>query len=572
MPSASPAAETLAVFECRERLDRDWPRTLVTYEKAFPAGALHDGEVHLVDAAGREQPVQTWRVKRHADGSIASARSSFSTELAKGQSYRFKLLAGKSAGDFRPPAIRSTGDEFTTLDNGILALRLPKAGEMTFDPPLAMGQDHSVMVAAYGQQAAKGFAPGPIQGIRLSDGRWVGGSYFFAGKPDAAPKVSGYTCRITEQGPLFVEAAIRYTFTHGGWYEFTARVLAGDPAVRVDEQFDMGAPGSMWDYRMMVSLTSGWKDGGWKPDAAYWISAENRLKGSGDGFAAKIREAGLTNAPDCASGSIRYDEPYKHLFDVAVRYPWHLNAHFFGLVNTPDLTPETLASGKLAFLAVVPMHTGNWRGSTDPMDGMLFSYKLGDVCLNWRLRASPHPRTMLHTGEYDPDQPLTFCRRQWALVGGGFQPFEKLWAFRAQEGCVTLDDYKDWVLDWPADPKVTYPRLLFGRAEVERLKPQLDQLPEGKTFRQYLYVNETDKRREELWNKLTGNSEWSGPAGEARHVLSKGDPSNIPWAIGYRVSQMTGWAGDMDELLSSENFCPSSGPGCAPTSPPCATR
>ena len=48
-------------------------------------------------------------------------------------------------------------------------------------------------------------------------------------------------CEI-EQGPLFVETSIRYTFTGGGWYELTARVLANDPAVRIDEQFDMGPP------------------------------------------------------------------------------------------------------------------------------------------------------------------------------------------------------------------------------------------------------------------------------------------------------------------------------------------
>ncbi len=54
---------------------------------------------------------------------------------------------------------------------------------------------------------------------------------------------------------------------------------------------------------------------------------------------------------------------------------------------------------------------------------------------------------MLHTGEYDPALPLTFCRRQWALIAGSFQPFEKLWAFRAHEGYVTLDDYKDWIID-----------------------------------------------------------------------------------------------------------------------------
>ena len=539
----------------KEHLGRDWPRTLVTYQREFPAGTARPGEVRLVDATGQEQAGQFWRVKEHPDGSMASARISFLTGLAKGSRYRFELQAGKPGGDVRP--LRATADAaFTTLDNGIVALRLPKAGEMKFDPPLAMGQDQAAMVAAYGQQAAKGIAPGPIQGVRLVDGRWVGGSYFFAAKPDAAPRVTGYTCRITEQGPLFVEAVARYTFTGGGWYEFTARVLAGDPAVRIDEQFDMGTPGSMWDFRMMVSLASGWREGGWKPDAAYWISSEERLKGRDAQFQAALRDVGLEVPSDCGSTPIRYDEPFKHVFDVAVRYPWHPNAQFFGLVNTADLSSNAWAAGNIPFLAVVPMHAGNWRGSIDPMDGMVFSYKLGDVCLNWRLRASPHPRTMLHTGEYDPDQPLTFCRRQWALIGGGFQPFEKLWAFRAQEGCVTLDDYKDWVLDWPADPNVTYPRLLFGRADVEKLKPQLDQLPDGKNFRQYLYVNETDKRREELWNKLTGNSEWSGPAGEARHVLSKGDPSNIPWAIGYRVSQMTGWAGDMDELLSSEKLLP----------------
>ena len=287
---------------------------------------------------------------------------------------------------------------------------------------------------------------------------------------------------------------------------------------------------------------------------AYWISPEERLKGRDDNFQLKLREAGFSVPPDCGSTPIRYEETFKPVFDVAVRYPWHPSAHFFGLVNTADMTLEKVAAGATPFLAVVPMHTGNWRGSMDPMDATLFSHKSGDVSLNWRLVARPHPRTMLHTGEHDPDQSLTFCRRQWALIGGGFQPFEKVWAFRAQEGGVTLDDYKDWILDWPEDPKMTYPRLLFGRDDVDRLKPMLSQLPAGEQFSRYLYVNDTESRRKELWEKLTANSEWGGPSGEARHVLSKGDPSNIPWAIGYRVSQMTGWAGDMDELLSSDKL------------------
>ena len=277
------AAEPLAVFECRERLERDWPRTLVTYQREFTAGVARHGELRLIDAAGREQPLQLWGVKEHSDGSIASARISFFAELAKGGEYRFELQRATASRMTNRP-LAGGERELLELDNGIVALRLPKAGRFRFDPPLAMGQDHAAMLAAYGGQVSKGIAPGPVQGVRLLDGRWVGGSYFLAAEPESAPKVSGYTCRITEQGPLLVEAKVRYTFTPGGWYELTARVLAGDPAVRIDEQFDMGEPGSMWDYRVMVSLAGGWNQGGWKPDAAYWISAEERLKGRDEHF------------------------------------------------------------------------------------------------------------------------------------------------------------------------------------------------------------------------------------------------------------------------------------------------
>jgi hypothetical protein len=247
-------AQDIAAFECRESIGLAWPRTLVTYQRELPAGRAKPGELRLVDAAGKEQPMQLWQVKTHDDGSLKSARISFYAELARGGSYHYELQP-------RKPAISSSAPKaqiqngLITLDNGIVAVRLPAAGKVTFDPPLNMGTDHGQMLDAFGRQAAKGIAPGPIQGIRLSDGRWVGGSYFFASKSDTAPKVTGYTCRIIEEGPLFVETKIRYTLTNSGWYELTARVLADDRAIRIDEQFDMGEPGSMWDYRVMISLT-----------------------------------------------------------------------------------------------------------------------------------------------------------------------------------------------------------------------------------------------------------------------------------------------------------------------------
>lgn len=116
------AAEPIAVFHCRELLDRDWPRTLVTYQREFAAGIARPGDLRLVDAAGREQPVQVWRVKEHDDGSIASARISFFAELAKRSDYRFELQAAKASAAAGRPEVKLEA-EFVTLDNGTRALR-----------------------------------------------------------------------------------------------------------------------------------------------------------------------------------------------------------------------------------------------------------------------------------------------------------------------------------------------------------------------------------------------------------------------------------------------------------------
>jgi hypothetical protein len=251
---------------------------MITFHREFPVGVARVGELRLVDMFGQEQPVQLWRVKKNADGSVASARVSFSAELAKCGSFRYELQSAKPGASQNTVTAHFESD-ITTLHNGLVALRLPKLGEFTFNPPLAIGSDHATMAPAYGRQVVKGIAPGPIQGVRLVDGRWAGGSYFRSETPDTAPKVTGYSCRITEHGLLFVEMAIRYTFSQAGWYGFTVRMLKDDPAVRIDEQFDMGAPGSMRDFGLAVSLGAGWQEGDWKP---MWPTGFHPRKGSRD--------------------------------------------------------------------------------------------------------------------------------------------------------------------------------------------------------------------------------------------------------------------------------------------------
>ena len=225
------SAATLATFECQEITGRDWARTLVTYPLELKAGQARPGAVRLTDGQGQEVPCQLSRLTTHADGSIASARISFYASLPKGGGYRFELTDGKPAAG-KPPRATVEGG-WLTLDNGPVAIRLP-AGKKQFAKPLAMAGDRAVVMKNLDRLEQAGLAFGPIAGVRLADGRWVGGSYFAAEsieavrfrqknretEPDAAtlraalekaPKVTGYETRITEQGPLFAEAKVRFS-------------------------------------------------------------------------------------------------------------------------------------------------------------------------------------------------------------------------------------------------------------------------------------------------------------------------------------------------------------------------
>jgi hypothetical protein len=52
IPVAWAAAEPLVVFECREVVGRDWPRTLVTYQQESPRGKARAEKQRLLDPFG----------------------------------------------------------------------------------------------------------------------------------------------------------------------------------------------------------------------------------------------------------------------------------------------------------------------------------------------------------------------------------------------------------------------------------------------------------------------------------------------------------------------------------------
>ncbi len=576
------AAQPLAVFEARERLGLDWPRTLVTYELSgfgvqgsgvpsdqtdrsdlsipdrIPLAApAKPGEMHLVDTAtGAEVPFQLSAVRLGRKpllrpAPLAAARISFYAELPADGSYRYELHPGKPSPNPEPrtlnPPIAASNGNGLTLDNGLVAIRLPPVGERVFDPPVPFETDD---IAALGRL---GSAPGPVFGLRLADGSWVGGSYFRAVDGAALPRIVRVDCRVIEQGPLFVEARVRYDFDSGAWYALTVRLLAGDAAVRLDEQADWGTNGDPASAQVVFVLANPAADRQWSPDRAFWHTGEGRLAGRDEPFEARLAALGFGVGPlkarDMGSRKLPFGAEAGQVFDVAVWYPWHPNAFYFGLLRATDLTTGA-DLGRIPFQAVVPLHAGNWRGAVDAFNGTLHTQADGAVALHWPLLASPHPNTLLHTGEYDPERPLSFVRRQWAWVGGPPQYHDTLYPLRGYEGYVNLDAYKDWLLDWPGSTATAHPCLGVNREALEAIRSRLDTHPAGAVLRDQLFFEDSPARRAKLVAGLLRDCQWTAPHGVVRHGLRESWRSHFLWAV------RAGWAIQADELFSSPELDP----------------
>jgi hypothetical protein len=398
--------------------------------------------------------------------------------------------------------------------------------------------------------------------VRLANGEWTGGSFFRCPDPGLAPVVRSVATEITERGPLFVEATVRYELADGAWYACTVRLVKDDPFVRIGEAMDLGRIGSGAQWRLVVSVSPGWRPDGWRPDHVFWMTPEGRLQGVAEDFRAAAGAAGLPvekpwNRREFGSRALGYPEEGESVLAWSVWYPWAPVAHYFGLSSLADLRAQAAGEAEAPpFVGVVPMHAGRWRGAHRSWRTLqLVTRGDGDAALHLPLVAEPHPQRLTHTGEYDPEVPFTELRRQWALVAGPLQYHKTLYAFRRYQGYINLDDYEEWVLAWEDDPQTRYPRLVFTPEDVERLRGRLTELPGGEALSRLLYFGGGEERAAELWGRLQRDNVWSGPRGQVLAGIGRsGWRALSKWQSSFRQTQMASWTGPAEELLATEHL------------------
>ncbi len=537
------------IFTQTEVLGKDWGRDLLHYAVSFTPGEAKIAELVVLDANARPVPFQLSNVVAHPDGSVKSARVSLYGELKAYDTLRYALNTGAP----KPPAfdmgIRVTQKENAPLElqSKITAVRLPAS--VTFPEPKALTD-----------------VPGPVREFRPSHGRWTGGSRFTV-NGENAPTVIGIETIVLTPGPLFTEAQVRYALANGGYYQVRVRLEAEAPMIFIIEEADtklIDTPMIRAEYLIGDVFKPGWA-AGWYPDTVFRFSERSTIPGSADAAQAlttagielpksQPRKAFIYRLPKW--GQPDYPKEGVDLFGVAAWYVWSDSAWYAAFYQERDMQ-----SKERPFVGLIPLHAGSWRNGQGSHVSCRVKQLGGPVCFSVPVTAPRHPGTYLDTGEFDTRLPNTLVRRQWGLMVGPMPAsLQAFWDARLAYGHVTLNDYKDWVLEWPADPAVTYPRLPYTAKELEAAKATLATHSFKETLGQFADVTGNTEQAWNLAQRMTSPTAgiWTGggPAGHALYMLYGGGDSQIPWASHYRQEQAAGWSLAADEALAWKGMPP----------------
>lgn len=264
---------------------------------------------------------------------------------------------------------------------------------------------------------------GPIAGVKLNSGIWVGGSTLTTDQP-----VAKYEAKVTVRGPVYAEAVCSTEFADGSKWKLRVQVIANEPVVLVDEISAVKAKAVF-----TVNL-----DKGFTPTKILYRYGMQVPNGA----------IGKNETVDLGTGRVFTLEPW-------LRWSEHINqGNVFSLYKTD--TNDLLGVGaREAGVWIDPK--GVWA---DQMPNQAQVIR-DDKGINMALGLKTGQRKWMFMA-LDRDASLKDLTKQDNMQ----TPLPTLTFIK--HGQFPLDLVKDYVLNWKSTD--TYPRLLMSPAEVARFK------------------------------------------------------------------------------------------------------
>lgn len=444
-PTAVPADGRITLTDFAHR---NWGPELVRY--TLDTGRFPPGRLALLDDQGKAMPTQV----KTTDG---RSLLMFVAAVAKDKTATYTLQAssGDRSRENSTLAHRAAGAQ-VEVGNESFTLRLPKPEKQQFAQSVGVDK-----------------IPPPILGWKQTGFDWQGGSHFVTER-----EVTGYEIRVLDDGPVTVAYEARYHFQPAGEYVCQVRVSTGIPVALVTEEFDFGQVTDGHDF-LMLGLCENWRPQQIGFVSGETLEAKTPLEPIGPYVEKKATEQ---TGPLRNVGAYAPPAPFMPgknlalLEKIVPGMPW-------GAFKSGCEMRTTRGEGEKAQVQSVsafPLHTGSWRRMMslmawyDSARGVQIALPISVRLTRWYLDMADDLSPFC-SHEHDGNLPVSYGRREWGLGFG----LSNITTVRATLGCIGLDRYKDWIIDWPENrAKAVYPAGMVTPAIAARVRQTLAQHPE----------------------------------------------------------------------------------------------
>ncbi len=451
---ACQAASAVQTIHLKDYLGHTWSNELISYP--LDADLQKATALRVTDDTGAALPCQ-----------VVNGWLYLLVDLKADTERIFTVQPGQPAPAERQVRVNEDGG-LLTFDTGVMAVRLT-AGTQDFPTPAACGQ-----------------VPGPLRGVRIADGAWIGKSWL-----GAPLKVIAYQTIVKARGPLFAEATVTYTFEGNKHYAFTLRAIAGQPTAIVDETMDLNPGGkyrlltykndierSTWDWWNFEGgdhLIKGDHSlheanaffsfyDGLQPDQCRWRGSQASEPRRGLDAKGKTWQA-WDNYSVEAYAPLVYDrdEEFNRVSG------WWVNSFpdysmFFTILNERD--PHSAA---ITFSQGKPSHNVNPTYDDPKQPWIKMMTEMNDLRI-WTRTAK----------DLQVVAPIVLGSRNWlltvepqaALPPKGSKPISTGYLAIPKYSRYPLEKLKDWTFDWP-EPKNAWPRLCCKAGDLAGMKARV---------------------------------------------------------------------------------------------------